>query len=235
MSNTAPLPSCRRSSNRSQSVSPYARSPANEHIGIAALFKQVMSEDNYSVSALNKFDNQSPNLKRSISGSEADSNLNELTSVLGDAKKPQAYFQSKYESTTESLKSLNLNQSGLQEKNANTTSRFKVEPVKECQIDTRDEIVLSNAENNLIYESFNVTARQFSSAEESSEATVSSSPSETSTFFPVRMEKYKLQNLGKSFSNTEYNASGIEDTLQKSINGNPDVTKELQNFRLLRR
>ena len=194
-----------------------------------------MSEDNYSVSALNNFDNQSPNLKRSISGSEADSNLNELTSVLGDAGKPQAYFQSKYESTKESPKSLNLNQFGFHEKNTNTTSQFKVEPVKECQIDTCDEIVLWNAENNLRYESFNVTARQLSSAEESSERTVSSSPSETSTFFPVRMEKYRLPNLGKSFSNTEYNASAIEDALQKSINGNPDITKELQNFHLGRR
>ena len=198
-----------------------------------------MSEDDHSVSALNNFDNQSPNLKRSISGSNADSNLNELISVLGNAGKPQAYFESKYESTRESLKSLKLNQIGLHGKNINTTSQFKVEPVKEYQKDTRDEMVPSNVENNLMYEPFGVTVSQFNSVEESSETTGSSSPSETNAFFPVQMEKYRLPNLAKSFPNTEYNAGPIvshtEDALQKGISGNPGNAKELQNFLSIRR
>ena len=239
MSNTTPLSSPRKSLYRSRSVSPYVISPASENVGIAALLKHAMDEDDHSVSALNNFDNQSPNLKRSISGSDADSNLNELTSVLGNAGKPQAYFESKYESTRGSLKSLKLNQIGLHGKNINTTSRFKVEPVKEYQKDTRDEMVTSNVENNLMYEPFGVTVSQYNSIEESSETTGSSSPSETYAFFPVRMEKYRLPNLGKSFPNTEYNAGPIvshtEDALQKGISGNPGSAKELQNFLSIRR
>ena len=194
-----------------------------------------MSEDNHSVSALNNFGRQSPNLKRSISDSDADRNLNELPSVLGNGGKPQAHFESEYENAKESLKSLRLNQLELHGKNINTTSRFKVEPVKNCQVDTRDEMVTSNVENNLIYKPFGATVSQYSSVEESSESTGSSSPSETSAFIPVRMEKYRLPNLGKSFPKTEYNASPIEDALQKSIGGNPGITKELQNFLSVRK